>query len=130
MAEPAWHKEINGWGVATESGPWGAGAVSLKSRSARGELDDAVEGLQRELPGGLLGQFAAFAEYDLRDDVVVGGASAWAGNADAVRVGVGGAVLSAEYHPVFDRGVKSMSTTSFNKVSREIRVAALAGPPV
>ncbi|MGW1709603.1 hypothetical protein ACWCP8_29925 [Streptomyces sp. NPDC002206] len=38
-------------------------------------------------------------------------------------------MLSAEYHAVFDRAVKSMCTTCFNKVSKEIRVAALAGPP-
>ncbi|MGW7463862.1 hypothetical protein ACWGJT_03945 [Streptomyces xantholiticus] len=37
-------------------------------------------------------------------------------------------VLSAEYRPVFDRAVKSMCTTSFNKVCKEVRIAALAGP--
>ncbi|MEU7719159.1 hypothetical protein [Streptomyces tibetensis] len=37
-------------------------------------------------------------------------------------------VLSAEYRPVFDRAVKSMCTTSFNKVCKELRIAALAGP--
>lgn len=38
-------------------------------------------------------------------------------------------VLSADYHAVFDRAVKTMCTTSFNKVTKEIRLAALAGPP-
>jgi hypothetical protein len=38
-------------------------------------------------------------------------------------------VLSAEYRPVFDRAVKSMCATSFNKVCKEVRIAALAGPP-
>ncbi|MEU9381949.1 hypothetical protein AB0D38_13505 [Streptomyces sp. NPDC048279] len=38
-------------------------------------------------------------------------------------------VLSAEYHAVFDRAVKSMCTTAFNKVTKEIRIAAMAGPP-
>ncbi|WP_198549477.1 hypothetical protein [Streptomyces kanasensis] len=37
-------------------------------------------------------------------------------------------VLSAEYRPVFDRAVKTMCTTSFNKVCKELRIAALAGP--
>ncbi|MCC9706152.1 hypothetical protein E4N62_13270 [Streptomyces sp. MNU76] len=37
-------------------------------------------------------------------------------------------VLSTEYRPVFDRAVKSMCTTSFNKVCKELRIAALAGP--
>ncbi|WP_158697208.1 hypothetical protein [Streptomyces hokutonensis] len=37
-------------------------------------------------------------------------------------------VLSAEYSPVFDRAVRSMCTTSFNKVCKELRMAALAGP--
>jgi hypothetical protein len=37
-------------------------------------------------------------------------------------------VLSEEYRPVFDRAVKSMCTTSFNKVCKELRIAALAGP--
>ncbi|MGY4957967.1 hypothetical protein [Streptomyces nigrescens] len=39
-------------------------------------------------------------------------------------------VLSAEYRPVFDRAVKSMCTTAFNKVCKELRIAALAGPAV
>ncbi|MEE1797310.1 hypothetical protein PUR57_01155 [Streptomyces sp. JV176] len=38
-------------------------------------------------------------------------------------------VLSADYHAVFDRAVKTMCTTSFNKVTKEIQLAALAGPP-
>ncbi|MER5775495.1 hypothetical protein ABT144_14595 [Streptomyces sp. NPDC002039] len=37
-------------------------------------------------------------------------------------------VLSPEYRPVFDRSVNSMCTTSFNKVRKELLLAALAGP--
>ncbi|WP_030722186.1 hypothetical protein [Streptomyces sp. NRRL S-237] len=37
-------------------------------------------------------------------------------------------VLSPEYRPVFDRAVKSLCTTSFHKVRKELLLAALAGP--
>ncbi|MFD5264874.1 hypothetical protein [Streptomyces sp. NPDC058335] len=37
-------------------------------------------------------------------------------------------VLSPEYGPVVDRAVRSMCTTSFHKVLKELRKAALAGP--
>ncbi|MEU6314054.1 hypothetical protein [Streptomyces sp. NPDC047014] len=37
-------------------------------------------------------------------------------------------VLSPEYRPVVDRMVKSLCTTSFHKVRKELLLAALAGP--
>ncbi|MFF4323331.1 hypothetical protein [Streptomyces sp. NPDC001568] len=37
-------------------------------------------------------------------------------------------VLSPEYGPVFDRAVKTLCTTSFHKVRKELLLAALAGP--
>ncbi|MEV7525850.1 hypothetical protein [Streptomyces sp. NPDC091371] len=37
-------------------------------------------------------------------------------------------VLAPEYRPVFDRAVKSLCTTSFHKVRRELLLVAQAGP--